>query len=217
MHTKVRVIHSFVRCFEMTLKQMMIALFKDKDSSSSTEETENGVDRSIAGWAYVGSHNFSPSAWGTLSGSALTPVLNVMMLFFITFSLMTFAQVTNFELGVVFPLRSEKEANDIGCWERPAKKYDLKSDVPWVGPDSIFHRRFTAIYTYGSDARRGFGATKKGNARRGRLTCNSTTIDDAIVWNCTISLRGFNIPITQGDSLGRHRKKRINTISHSMV
>lgn len=29
------------------------------------------------GWAYVGSHNFTPSAWGTLSGSGFTPVLNV--------------------------------------------------------------------------------------------------------------------------------------------
>jgi tyrosyl-DNA phosphodiesterase-1 len=28
------------------------------------------------GWAYVGSHNFTPSAWGTLSGSAFNPVLN---------------------------------------------------------------------------------------------------------------------------------------------
>ena len=30
-----------------------------------------------AGWAYVGSHNFTPSAWGTLSGSSFNPVLNV--------------------------------------------------------------------------------------------------------------------------------------------
>jgi tyrosyl-DNA phosphodiesterase 1 len=29
------------------------------------------------GWAYVGSHNFTPSAWGTLSGSGFTPILNV--------------------------------------------------------------------------------------------------------------------------------------------
>lgn len=29
------------------------------------------------GWAYVGSHNFTPSAWGTLSGSDFNPILNV--------------------------------------------------------------------------------------------------------------------------------------------
>lgn len=31
----------------------------------------------LAGWVYVGSHNFTPSAWGTLSGSAFNPTLNV--------------------------------------------------------------------------------------------------------------------------------------------
>lgn len=29
------------------------------------------------GWAYVGSHNFTPSAWGNLSGSSFNPTLNV--------------------------------------------------------------------------------------------------------------------------------------------
>lgn len=28
-------------------------------------------------WLYVGSHNFTASAWGTLSGSGFNPVLNV--------------------------------------------------------------------------------------------------------------------------------------------
>ena len=34
-------------------------------------------DTKYIGWAYVGSHNFTPSAWGTLSGSAFNPILNV--------------------------------------------------------------------------------------------------------------------------------------------
>jgi tyrosyl-DNA phosphodiesterase-1 len=29
------------------------------------------------GWVYVGSHNFMPSAWGTLSGRGFNPVINV--------------------------------------------------------------------------------------------------------------------------------------------
>lgn len=28
------------------------------------------------GWAYVGSHNFTQAAWGTLSGSSFNPTLN---------------------------------------------------------------------------------------------------------------------------------------------
>jgi tyrosyl-DNA phosphodiesterase-1 len=44
----------------------------------------------LMGYAYVGSHNFTPSAWGTLSGSGFTPVLNVRRatFFFLTSSLL---------------------------------------------------------------------------------------------------------------------------------
>jgi tyrosyl-DNA phosphodiesterase 1 len=47
------------------------------DSDTDTETDDSEVETSDAiGWAYVGSHNFTPSAWGTLSGSAFNPVLN---------------------------------------------------------------------------------------------------------------------------------------------
>jgi len=45
---------------------------EDGDSVDSVEIIEPAI-----GWAYVGSHNFTASAWGTLSGSAFNPVLNV--------------------------------------------------------------------------------------------------------------------------------------------
>ncbi|KIP12180.1 hypothetical protein PHLGIDRAFT_124343 [Phlebiopsis gigantea 11061_1 CR5-6] len=73
------------------------------------------------GWAYVGSHNFTPSAWGTLSGSSFNPTLNI----------------TNFELGVLFPLRSEEELERVACWERPPRKYS-GADVPWIQSESPF-------------------------------------------------------------------------------
>lgn len=65
--------------------QMIIAMLQHSGSGPQEElsETEDDTDDEIevvdpgAGWAYVGSHNFTPSAWGTLSGSAFTPVLNV--------------------------------------------------------------------------------------------------------------------------------------------
>ena len=56
---------------------------KRQEELSELSDTEDDTDDEIkviqpaAGWAYVGSHNFTPSAWGTLSGSAFSPVLNV--------------------------------------------------------------------------------------------------------------------------------------------
>lgn len=53
------------------------------NSNRRGSETEDDTDDDIEvvtpaiGWAYVGSHNFTPSAWGTLSGSSFNPILNV--------------------------------------------------------------------------------------------------------------------------------------------
>ena len=73
---------------------MLIATFlntgssPDKDIGSDAdsdviEVKKDGCD--ILGYAYVGSHNFTPSAWGTLSGSEFTPVLNVDHFFLASF------------------------------------------------------------------------------------------------------------------------------------
>jgi tyrosyl-DNA phosphodiesterase-1 len=48
----------------------------DSDSDTEDDDDVQIVEKAI-GWAYVGSHNFTPSAWGNLSGSAFNPVLNV--------------------------------------------------------------------------------------------------------------------------------------------
>ena len=72
---------------------MIIAMLQDnpflskKRQEEESSETEDDSDSDIqvvepaAGWAYVGSHNFTPSAWGTLSGSSFNPILNVRRLF----------------------------------------------------------------------------------------------------------------------------------------
>jgi hypothetical protein len=49
---------------------------------SSVSETESDDDiieivEPFIGWIYMGSHNLTPSAWGTLSGSNVNPILNV--------------------------------------------------------------------------------------------------------------------------------------------
>lgn len=67
---------------------MIVATYRDVPSLSKGKrpedsETEDDSDDEIEmiqpaiGWAYIGSHNFTPSAWGTLSGSSFNPTLNV--------------------------------------------------------------------------------------------------------------------------------------------
>ena len=69
---------------------MIIALTQDEktpfgsskghDSDTASDSDDDAIveirDDNV-GWAYVGSHNFTPSAWGTLSGSSFNPVMNV--------------------------------------------------------------------------------------------------------------------------------------------
>ena len=133
---------------------MIIGLFKESSLASSSRSRGKRKSRSttdfdsdddivevaphpktdVIGWAYVGSHNFTPSAWGNLSGSAFNPVMNVGFLF----SLVDLAhperlcQITNYELGIAFPLRSEKEVEDVACYRRPPRKYVTGTDEPWV-------------------------------------------------------------------------------------
>jgi len=52
---------------------------KPGERTDSEDDTDDDIEviEPAQGWAYVGSHNFTPSAWGTLSGSAFNPTLNV--------------------------------------------------------------------------------------------------------------------------------------------
>jgi len=90
----------------------------EDDTDDDVEVIEPGV-----GWAYVGSHNFTPSAWGTLSGSSFNPILNI----------------SNYEVGVVFLLKDAKEADHIACFQRPPGKYK-STDEPWMQEESVYHQ-----------------------------------------------------------------------------
>ncbi|KAI0743057.1 tyrosyl-DNA phosphodiesterase-domain-containing protein [Daedaleopsis nitida] len=108
--------------------KMILGTFRDKRGglggvgrrTATDGEDEDGSGSKLAGWAYVGSHNFTPSAWGTLSGSAFNPTLNI----------------TNYELGLLIPLHSQEEIDRVACWERPAQKYVLGRDIPWMQTES---------------------------------------------------------------------------------
>ncbi|CAE6457552.1 unnamed protein product [Rhizoctonia solani] len=78
-------------------------------------DKETGSDKPKA-WLYVGSHNFTPSAWGTLSGSGFNPSIHM----------------TNYELGVVLPLESVTQGDKLACWKRPPRQYVEGVDVPWM-------------------------------------------------------------------------------------
>ena len=93
---------------------------KATNNDSSTSDIE--VIHPALGWVYVGSHNFTQSAWGTLSGSGFNPVLNV----------------TNYELGVVFPIKDEEQLRSVQLWERPPRRYG-KEDEPWVSRFMVAH------------------------------------------------------------------------------
>ncbi|KAJ3828366.1 tyrosyl-DNA phosphodiesterase-domain-containing protein [Lentinula raphanica] len=117
MHTKM--IISIVSQTSNTGSSSREVINVDTDSEDEDHQPEfNGGD---VGWAYLGSHNFTPSAWGTLSGSAFHPSINI----------------RNHELGIVFPLKSMADANKFACFERPPKKYG-PNDSPWISAESIY-------------------------------------------------------------------------------
>ncbi|EDR09713.1 uncharacterized protein LACBIDRAFT_319104 [Laccaria bicolor S238N-H82] len=91
--------------------------------SSSEEDDDIEVVDPPLGWSYLGSHNFTPSAWGNLSGSSFNPVLNI----------------ANYELGIVFPVKDAAEADKVACWQRPPRKYTTK-DEPWMQEESVYHQ-----------------------------------------------------------------------------
>ncbi|KIJ10133.1 hypothetical protein PAXINDRAFT_86497, partial [Paxillus involutus ATCC 200175] len=91
---------------------------QSSETKSETEPQEDAVEaiNEPIGWAYIGSHNFTPSAWGTLSGSGFNPVLNLV----------------NYELGILFPLYGEEDTKRVACFKHPPRKYTLGEDRPWV-------------------------------------------------------------------------------------
>ncbi|KAG8849219.1 hypothetical protein FRB91_010158 [Serendipita sp. 411] len=106
----------------VTSKGKQIDVWEEDDDTEEDEDEEiQEIEPNAAGWLYVGSHNFTPSAWGNLSGSSFTPIMNI----------------TNYELGVLIPLSekptvAEKQANELVSWIRPPRKYDLsKGDKAW--------------------------------------------------------------------------------------
>ncbi|KAF8330786.1 tyrosyl-DNA phosphodiesterase-domain-containing protein [Cantharellus anzutake] len=122
--------------------KMMLGLFVSKKNGVGPDtQAVSGIDGDVGGWCYVGSHNFSPSAWGTLSREKRkkratgrsskarrdmsddesqdedTPSINI----------------RNFELGILFPFFQNElpsKADEVACWKRPVPPYNRSK--PWV-------------------------------------------------------------------------------------
>ncbi|KAE8225303.1 hypothetical protein CF319_g1935 [Tilletia indica] len=94
------------------------------------EEKEERRSPEAIGWVYAGSHNFTPSAWGTITDKNEIPSLSM----------------SNWEVGIVLPLfdaRDRKQgagfdlhahvstlARNAVVYRRPLEPY-AKDDVPW--------------------------------------------------------------------------------------
>ena len=65
------------------------------------------------GYVYLGSHNFTRAAWGTISGTQAQPTQSL----------------SNWELGIVLPL-TEYDAWDAIPYNRHIEPYGA-DDIPW--------------------------------------------------------------------------------------
>lgn len=79
MHTKVRpiLLKSRILLSKLIYVQMIIAAVSSEEDHVEEIDPDIEIVETSSGWAYIGSHNFTPSAWGNLSGTAFSPVLNV--------------------------------------------------------------------------------------------------------------------------------------------
>ncbi|CAH7687861.1 expressed protein [Phakopsora pachyrhizi] len=111
--------------------KMILGLF-DKTGSSSVEDSKkpstskdvanqpDDDDRAV-GFLYVGSHNFTPAAWGRFQSKKPSKDY-------------TSIEISNWELGVVLPIVSESQIDETVPWKRPLKRYGHSgkdSQVPW--------------------------------------------------------------------------------------
>ncbi|KAG6918489.1 hypothetical protein DXG01_014116 [Tephrocybe rancida] len=114
-----------LECQMIIATHMDVSKGKQEPGSDTEDDTDDDVEviEPAVGWAYIGSHNFTPSAWGTLSGSAFNPILSI----------------TNYELGIIFPLVDKEQADLVACFQRPPVKYGV-GDVPWMQEESEYHQ-----------------------------------------------------------------------------
>ncbi|KAG0141507.1 hypothetical protein CROQUDRAFT_663777 [Cronartium quercuum f. sp. fusiforme G11] len=93
----------------------------------SSKESTVAADLGPKGFHYVGSHNFTPAAWGRLKKSPKRKKGEDGDLIL---------EISNWELGVIMPLEADADIDSMVPWQRPAKRYghsgSANSKVPWM-------------------------------------------------------------------------------------
>lgn len=117
------------------LKQRNEQASAEPSSSKNTindSDSSNFIDTRAKGFLYVGSHNFTPAAWGRLVGSKSSSKRKSKSGDNTQASQL---DISNWELGVIMPLSSDEEVKSLPTWQRPAKKYSdgtKNSKIPWM-------------------------------------------------------------------------------------
>ncbi|KAJ7802244.1 hypothetical protein B0H14DRAFT_3488650 [Mycena olivaceomarginata] len=101
----------------------------DAGASSDIELIEPEPEARPARVAVHRLAHFTPSAWGTLSGSGFSPVLNV----------------TSYELGVVLRMETPEVAKAV-AWELPARRYVRGICPGCVSPNPPFLFPFAGLF-----------------------------------------------------------------------
>jgi len=99
---------------------------KQKDEVAETGD-QVSIPETI-GWVYTGSHNFTPSAWGTLTEKASIPTLSM----------------SNWELGIVLPLFDARDrtprAGPPSGGGSSARPLDLYAHISTLARNAIVYK-----------------------------------------------------------------------------
>ncbi|KAA1070927.1 hypothetical protein PGT21_003858 [Puccinia graminis f. sp. tritici] len=114
--------------------KMILGLFNSDSSAESTSSTlatasvdksgarDGRINKDHAGFLYIGSHNFTPAAWGKFNSKSGSDDS-------------TSLEISNWELGVVLPVKSHAQAEEYVTWQRPTKPYGHRgkdTSIPWM-------------------------------------------------------------------------------------
>ncbi|OAV88247.1 hypothetical protein PTTG_01497 [Puccinia triticina 1-1 BBBD Race 1] len=114
--------------------KMILGLFTSDSSSESTSSTVNTstgkpdrgdeqINKDHIGFLYIGSHNFTPAAWGKFTSKKTGSRESTLL------------EISNWELGVVLPVKSHAQIEEYVTWQRPPKPYGHRgkdSSIPWM-------------------------------------------------------------------------------------
>ncbi|PLW15172.1 hypothetical protein PCASD_14606, partial [Puccinia coronata f. sp. avenae] len=86
------------------------------------EKVDETINKDRVGFLYIGSHNFTPAAWGKYKSKSGSDDASTL-------------EISNWELGVVVPLKRASQIDEYVTWKRPVQPYGHRgkdSSIPWM-------------------------------------------------------------------------------------